>query len=144
MLRSHSPPLTYLLTPCSRVFLEKLTGFEANQEIHRILWNSKVHYRTHKRPPSVPILSQLHPVPTTPSHLPKIHPNIILPPTPWSPQCSPTLWFPHQHPVHTSPLLHTCPAHLITTLLYLPLKVTGKGDPLTMLPRQEQFCLYGI
>ena len=29
--------LTYLLTPWSRVLLEKLTGFAANQEIHRIL-----------------------------------------------------------------------------------------------------------
>ena len=30
--------LTYSLTPWSRVLLEKLTGFAANQEIHRILW----------------------------------------------------------------------------------------------------------
>ena len=45
--------LTYLLTPWSRVLLEKLTGFAGNQEIPRILWNSKVHYRTHKRPPPV-------------------------------------------------------------------------------------------
>jgi hypothetical protein len=78
--------LTYLLTPCSRVLLEKLTGFAANQEIPRILCNPKVHYRTHKRPPSVPILSQLHPVPTTPSHFLKIHLNIILPSTSLSPR----------------------------------------------------------
>ena len=44
--------LTYLLTPWSRVLLEKLTGFSANQEIPRILWNNpKVHFRTHKRTP---------------------------------------------------------------------------------------------
>ena len=65
--------LTYLLTPWSRVLLEELTGFAANQEIPRILWNPKVHYRSHKRPPPVPIPSQLHPVPTTLSHFLKIH-----------------------------------------------------------------------
>ena len=86
---------TYLLTAWSRVLLEKLTGFAANQEIPRILWNPKVHYRTHKRPPPVPILSQLHPVPTTPSHFLKIHLNIILPSTYWAPQWSLSLMFPH-------------------------------------------------
>jgi hypothetical protein len=55
--------LTYLLTPWSRVLLEKRTGFAANQEIPRILWNPKVHRLPHKIPPPVPILSQLHPVP---------------------------------------------------------------------------------
>ena len=85
---------TYLLTPWSRVLLEKLTGFAANQEIPRILWNPKVHYRTHKRPPPVPILSQLHPAPT-PSHFLKIHLNIILPSTSWSP---PVVSFPQVSP----------------------------------------------
>ena len=101
--------LTYLLTPWSRVHLEKLTGFAANQEIPRILWNNpKVHYRTHKRPPPVPILSQLHPFPTTPSHFLKIHFNISLPSRSWSPQWFLSLRFPHQNPMHTSPFLHTC------------------------------------
>jgi hypothetical protein len=40
--------LTYLLTVWSTILNEKLIGFAANQQIPRILWNSKIHYRTHK------------------------------------------------------------------------------------------------
>ena len=97
---------TSLLTPWCRVLLEKLTGLQLVKKLPAFLWNPKVHYRTHKRPPPVPIMGQPNPVHIPTSHLLEIHPNIIHPSTPRSPQWSLSLRFPHQEPIR--PLLtHT-------------------------------------
>ena len=50
--------LTYLLTLWCRALLDKLTVFSARQEIPHILWKPKIHYRSHKCTPPVPILSE--------------------------------------------------------------------------------------
>jgi hypothetical protein len=81
--------------------------FAASQEIPRILWNPKIHYRTHKFPPPVPILNHLHPVHTPTSHFLKIHLNIILPCMPWSHKWSLSLRFSQKNPVYPFPLPHT-------------------------------------
>ena len=96
--------------------------YAASQEIPRISRNPKVHYRTHKRPPPVPILGQPNPVNIPTSHLLDIHPNIIHPSTPRSPQWSPSLRFPHQDPIHPPLVTHTrhmpSPSH--SSRFYLP------------------------
>ena len=82
--------------------------FAASQEILRISRNLKVHYRTHKRPPPVSILGQPNPVHIPTSYLLEIHPNIIHPSKPRSPQWSPSLQFPQQDSIHLPLLAHTC------------------------------------
>ena len=108
--------LTYLLT-YSMVQSPSWEAncFAASQEIPRISRNPKVHYRTYKRLPPVSILGQPNPVHIPTSHLLEIHPNIIHPSTPRSPQWSLSLRFPHQDPIHplSPPIRPTCPADLI-------------------------------
>jgi len=61
---------TYLLTySMVQSPSREANWFAASQEIPRISWNPKVHYRTHKRTPPVPILGQPNPVHIPTSHL---------------------------------------------------------------------------
>ena len=87
--------------------------FTASQEISHILRNPKFHYRIHKRPPSISILGQPNPVHIPTSHLLEIHPNIIHPSAPMSPQWffpsgfpTNTLYTPSPHPYapHAQPI----------------------------------------
>ena len=102
--------LTYLLTLLTYSMVQspswEANWFAASQEIPHISRNPKVHYRIHKRPPPVSILGQPNPVHIPTSHLLEIHPNIIHPSTPRSPQWSLSLRFPHQDPIRP-PLTHT-------------------------------------
>jgi len=103
--------LTYLLT----YSMVQSPSWEANwfadsQHIPRISRNPNVHYRTHKRPPSVSILGQPNLVHIPTSHLLEILPNIIHPSKPRYPQWSLSLRFPYQEPLH--PPLHNRTRHM--------------------------------
>ena len=123
----------YLLTYFLTYSMEQSPSWEANsfsdrQVIPRILRNPKVHYRGHKCPPPVPILSQLDSVHTPTFHFMKIHLNIILPPKLESPKWSHSSGFPTKilyTPV-LSPIRATCPAHVIH-LDFITRSILGEG-----------------
>ena len=115
--------------------------FAVSQEIPRISRKPKFHYRTHKRPPPVSILGQPNPVHIPTSHLLEIHPNIIHPSTPRSPQwflpsgfpnktiCTPS---PHPYAPHAQPItyvkhcryLHICAKYLCFDIHILHWSIT--------------------
>jgi hypothetical protein len=114
-----APLLTYLLTYLLSHSIEQIPSWKANrlaasQEIPRILWNPKVHYRIHKCPQPVSTIRQLNAVHTPTSHFLKNHLNIILPSTPGSPQWFLSLRFPTKTlytPLPSPSALHARPSH---------------------------------
>jgi hypothetical protein len=115
---SNTAAANYLLTPRSRVLLEKLTGLQLVKKFP--LFYGTRRFLTAFT--SVPILSQLDPVHTPTFHFLKIHFNIILSSTPRSPQRTLSLRFPHQNPVYASLLPHTryMPSSIHSSRFYHP------------------------
>ena len=120
------------------------TPFSASQEILHILWNPKVHYRIRKCSRLLPILRQIDLVCVSSSHFLKIHLNIILPYTPVSSKWFLSLRFPHQNPIYTSPLPHTCytPSSSNSSLFYHPNNIWW-GAQIIKLKRWYQFSTEG-
>ena len=88
-----------------------------SQDIPRILWNPKLHYRIHNSPPPVPNLNQINQVHAPPPPHSTYRRSIVILPshlTPGSSKWSSSLSFSYQNSVCTIPLPHTfymsCPS----------------------------------
>jgi hypothetical protein len=113
--------------------MERNPSWEANShsashEISRLLWNPMFHYRVHKTPPKVPILSQIHPLHTFPPYFSKIHSN-VLPSTLRSSGSSLSLKFSGRNLVCISHLSHACsmPHDHLILLYFITLIIFGEA-----------------
>ena len=118
--------------------------FAASQEIARISRNPKVHYRTHKRPPPVPILGQPNLIHIPTSHLLQIESNIIHPSKPRSPQWSLSLRVFLPRPYLSTPIRATCPAHLILLEYFILHYLIHKVSLIHVKHKTLNLCSYAI
>jgi len=106
---------TYLLSPCSKILLKKLTSSQSVKKF-RVLYGTRRFITAFASARYLPLswVRSIQSMPPT-SHFLKIHLNIIVPFTSGSSKWSHFLRLPHQNPVYTSPVPHTCymprPAH---------------------------------
>jgi hypothetical protein len=117
-IRNHTEMyIKYVTTARSALLTTRsLRDNNANRVLSKLLtnkltpWrqNSEVHHRSHQSPPPVPIPSQVNPLHTPPTNLPKVHFDSILLSTSWSFQWSFTFRLSLQNPVHASSLSHAC------------------------------------
>ena len=107
---SFTKKFSCLLTPWSRVLLEKLTGSQPVKKFPSFYGTRKfITAFTSVRHQSLSWASWIKSIPTHPtSHFLNIDLNIVIPTTPGSPKCSLSFRFPYQNPVYASPVPHTC------------------------------------
>jgi hypothetical protein len=80
----------------------------ANHEFPNNIWNPMIHYRIHKSPPLIRILSQVNPIHNISIYLTKINFNIVHIHTSSSSQWPLSFWLSHQCPICIPLLPHWC------------------------------------
>jgi len=96
----------------------------ATQEILRLLWNPKFHYRVENSSPLVHILSQMNQVQNFSLYFPKIHLNIITASTSRSSESSLSFTLPIQNTVYV--FLNSSLSHMWCILVHLLYAFAGE------------------
>ena len=113
------PRSACVITPCSKVLLHKLTGFQPVKKFPAF-YGTRRFITAFTSARHLPLFwaSSTQSTPPTP-HFLKIHLNIILPSTSGSPMWSLSVKFPNQNPVYASPLPTHAISHIYPILLGL-------------------------
>jgi len=106
----------------------KVVDSWSGQEISHILRNSKVRFHVHKRPPLVPVLSQINPGHSFPALMLRDIYNIIFPYTTRSSMWSTSLRFLYQNSACTSFLPHTFHVPLCFSFFFLTTRITFREE----------------